>query len=346
MKRIITLISVAVCGVVFIQSAQAALTLPFYDSIPSTYTEGGQLGAAGVGETSWTAGGTPGVELTVAAANALSYPGLQTPPADSRGILYADDVATRYRGINFTAVSSGKVYCSFLMRVIPSASLASGNRVIASLHSSTTGTSTPECAIIMQKISGSSGYIGLGKHASTPISTNGVSLGTVTNLVVVRYTFVDGATNNTMDLWLNPGSLGVSEANVPVATLADLADASQPDASSLNTFFLQVGTTAAAGIAFDEIRIGTNWAEVTPAAGAPATPALKINTSQLVGDQLTLTGSGGTNSAAYIVLTAPDLTTPMGSWLTWTNGNFDGSGNFSVTGTIPGGTHSCFRIQE
>jgi hypothetical protein len=263
MKKVITLFSIAVFGVVFIQRAQAAVTLPFYDSIPSTYSEGGQLGAAGVGDANWTAGGTPGVELTVAAANALSYSGLQAPPAGSRGILYTMEALARNRGVNFTAVSSGKVYCSFLMKVTGS-TIASGNRVIGSLHSSTTASSTPECAIILSKISGNNGTIGLGKHASSYLGTTSTGLSTNTHLVVVRYTFVDGDNNNTMDLWLDPGSLGATEGSVPAATLADLQDAGQPDAASLNTFFLQVGSTAANGISFDEIRIGTNWADVTP----------------------------------------------------------------------------------
>jgi hypothetical protein len=240
------------------QNAAAVLTLPFYDSIPSAYTEGGQLGAAGVGEANWTAGAS-GASLTVAAASALTYSGLQEPPAGSRGITYTSSGALN-RGVNFTAVSSGKVYCSFLIKV--TASLASGNRLIASLHSSTSASSTPECAIIMTKIGGSNGSIGVGKKLSSYLGTTG-GLGTTTNLVVVRYTFVDGDANDTLDLWLNPGSFGATEANVPAATLADLADASKADAASLNTFFLHVGSTAAAGISFDEIRIGTTWADVT-----------------------------------------------------------------------------------
>jgi fibronectin-binding autotransporter adhesin len=102
-------------------------------------------------------------------------------------------------------------------------------------------------------------------------------------------------------------------------------------------------TTPVTGFGWDQSQIAVNG---TLYVGATIVPVLKITSSQLAGDQLTLTGTGGTASGSFTVLTTTNVTTPMGSWSTWATGNFDGSGNFSTTGTIPGGTQSYFRISE
>jgi hypothetical protein len=97
---------------------------------------------------------------------------------------------------------------------------------------------------------------------------------------------------------------------------------SQTDGDSFNSFWLPVGATAAAGIIFDEIRVGTNWTEVTPFDGCnptnilsgPSDQTVNINSSATL--NITATGSSPTDQwqlsidggSTYVtpVLTATD----------------------------------------
>jgi len=71
---------------------------------------------------------------------------------------------------------------------------------------------------------------------------------------------------------------------------------------------------------------------------------LIITSYSLTGNQLTLSGAGGTPSGSFTVKNATDPTTPLGSWSTWTTGTFSTNGTFSVTNTVPGGAQSYFII--
>jgi len=70
-----------------------------------------------------------------------------------------------------------------------------------------------------------------------------------------------------------------------------------------------------------------------------AAAAPTFNSSTLSGGNLVLTGTGGTPSGTYSLLTATNLTTPIASWTTNTTGTFDTGGAFSnaipVNATTP-----------
>jgi hypothetical protein len=63
-----------------------------------------------------------------------------------------------------------------------------------------------------------------------------------------------------------PGSLGVSEGSVPAQNI-NLTNTT--DQTSIASFYIyHPGTEVAASLFMDEIRVGTNWADVTPTNGA------------------------------------------------------------------------------
>jgi hypothetical protein len=64
------------------------------------------------------------------------------------------------------------------------------------------------------------------------------------------------------------------------------------------------------------------------------------------GSDLVLNATNGTPGGAVTVLTSTNLASPLSSWTTVTNGNFDGSGNFSypVTGALSSGQPQQFYI--
>jgi hypothetical protein len=65
--------------------------------------------------------------------------------------------------------------------------------------------------------------------------------------------------------------------------------------------------------------------------GVVAPTQFVISGTTLSGGNLNLTGSGGTPSGSFTVLTNASLTVPVGSWGAATTGTFDGSGNFSIS---------------
>jgi len=125
--------------------------------------------------------------------------------------------------------------------------------------------------------------------------TNGaiIAPGPQTYFVVIKYSFdvmtPDGGQNNnqadTVSLWMNPGidTLGVANGEALAsqnpsggvgsyyAALGAFGTATS-DAAAINSFALighrqNVGQTVS--VDFDELRIGTTWADVTPKASAP-----------------------------------------------------------------------------
>jgi PKD repeat protein len=84
-----------------------------------------------------------------------------------------------------------------------------------------------------------------------------------TQLVVVAYTFVSGAANDIMSLWINPNSSTFGAGSAPAADLTAIAAS---EAGSLNTIDIKNSSTLPFNTILDEMRVGTNWASVLPAA--------------------------------------------------------------------------------
>ena len=286
--------------------ATAAVTLPFYDGIPSSYSAGGSLGATGAGSGNWTLG-VPDTNIVVSATNGQSYAGLQPPASGGLGILVrkiSNETTLQGVGVNFAGVTTNlngtttnSVYVSFLLNVIsrPTASA----RTIATLSS---GTSVPaggngDLSVVLT----TTGTLALGRATVSPISgaTTALTSGT-TYLVVARYNFIPGTgvTNDTMDLWLNPTSLGVADASIPAATIANYATTVTNAASLVSFFVPKPASGSDTGTwALDEFRIGTNWASVTPSStSVVALPFYdSFPTNYTTGSPLGYSDTGSTN---------------------------------------------------
>ena len=60
-------------------------------------------------------------------------------------------------------------------------------------------------------------------------------------------------------------------------------------------------------------------------------PIPVISGAGISGGNFNISGSGGTPGGGFTVLTNASLTVPVASWGVATSGNFDGSGNYSVS---------------
>ena len=103
--------------------------------------------------------------------------------------------------------------------------------------------------------------------------------------VVLEYEAVAGATNNDLArLWINPNpsTFGAATYPTPDVIVGDPSHmpASDADLSTINSFVLMNrNATQPNNMIVDELRIGTNWAQVTPSTNAVAViPILNIST--------------------------------------------------------------------
>lgn len=73
-------------------------------------------------------------------------------------------------------------------------------------------------------------------------------------------------------------------------------------------------------------------------------PGPVITSPQLTGGNLVFSGTGGTNSGPYRVLTTTNLATPLADWVPIATNSFDASGNFSFTNPVSAGSSRQFFL--
>lgn len=251
-------------AVLGLQSAQAQFTFPVYEPF-SEYTEGERLRTANSSNTNWGFGNSLSSTTSpiISTNYALSYPGLLPDPnVPIRGILGAQG-AGRTHAAAFTAQTSGTNYLSFLFSVV---TLPTADRPIIGLNGNGSGTPSPNSGPSIWITP--SGQLKLDKSSSTVAQTNTTPALTVgsTYLVVMAYKFAGTGTNE-VDLWLNPTILG-NNANVPTPTIFITNNVTS--VAQLQSLCLYSGTgIAVSSNLFDEIRVDTSWANVTPASPSP-----------------------------------------------------------------------------
>uniref|UniRef100_UPI00345E2957 hypothetical protein n=1 Tax=Lentimicrobium sp. TaxID=2034841 RepID=UPI00345E2957 len=94
-------------------------------------------------------------------------------------------------------------------------------------------------------------------------------------MIVVSYEFVEGTGNDVVNIWVNPAAASLGAAIPPAAT-ATATNTDGTDLGSISQFFIrQDSDSETPFIDIDECRVGTSWADVTPAGSAGKTLNLK-----------------------------------------------------------------------
>ena len=152
----------------------------------------------------------------------------------------------------FTAQTSGTVYMSCLVNITSVS--ATGEYF---LHYNSTGTFA---ARIAATTSGTNLRFGVGKSAApVAVATNFV-LGT-TYMLVVKYTYIAGLTNDQVDFWVLPAFASTEAlAGAPLQTIT-----AGTDATTLNAISIRQASPFPIGTV-DAIRVGNSWAEIAPSA--------------------------------------------------------------------------------
>jgi hypothetical protein len=272
-------------------SASAQLALPLYESFPLSYTNN-ESGAAtettyfpqggpnypavriGTGNSinNWSVGGGNGngSPLIVGPAG-LSYTGLGDPAAPaSAGLYFRTNNTTggRSRGMVFQSQTAGSVYASFLLNLETAPTL--DRRLIVILTDGVTAQPTGGPLGVWIE---TDGRISISKSVNSPntptvqpapVATSASPLAAGTHLIVVRYKF-DESADDEVALWIDPTGiqLGVAEGSVPAPTLSGTTGT---DTTAIAAFYeFHPSTEIPASFILDEVRVGLNWASVTPA---------------------------------------------------------------------------------
>lgn len=333
-------------------ATQVIQTLPFYDSFD--YTPGGLAGASStVWETCYATGNI------VVTNNSLTLAGF-VPSAGNSVVGITRGV--RFAGTQFTSQTNtdgNTVYVSFLYQVTTYATTNPG--VIAFLDSTNISNS--------QNVNALPGYAGLGLL----ISTNGhigINAGSVTAtgarfessatpsnttvLIVARYTFHPTA-SDIVDLWVNPNSSSYGAASAP-ASDESVTNTSYHLSYVANFTISYNAQDQTLGQRWDEVRIGTNWAQVVPSSNVPG-PANAAHSLMLSATPASITASG--TNTSIVVMQARDvngvnLTTggasvtfaanPLGTVSSTTD---NGNGTYQATltsSTSPGSTKVTAKL--
>ena len=238
------------------------VTLPHHDPINYTVGQGLQT------QTGWTSLNS-GDALLISSGN-LTYAGLSTATGNKVTFDGAGIDAAKL----FTQQNSGTVYYSFLLNIT---SLGSLNTTGGYFTSFNEGTGSNFGGTVWLRSDGAGFDVGINPRttaANTVWSTGTQSINT-TLFVVVSYQIVAGSSNDIVNLWINP----TPGSSMPAVTLT--ATNSGTDLANLNRILLrQDGTTSTPFVEMDELRVGTTWADVTP---ADATINLLASPSSLTG---------------------------------------------------------------
>lgn len=291
--------------------AWAQLSLPLYE--PFAYAENENLGTTGSSGNNWQYGNSSSSSSArIQAAANLSYLSM---PADvnatPRGL--RSNNAGKNRGANFSnPVTNVTIYASFFLNLQTNAA-TTADRLFFGLSSSTTGTG-PTCnaGVWLDP----SGRLKIGKNSTTAAdaSTTYPLVTNATYLVVMRYKVnTSSSSDDEVALWLNPGALD-NNAAIPAPTLVTT---NGTDAATMNSMaFFQATGTPVPLFYLDEIRVGTNWSDVTP-------------TNSAAGNLYTVSGGGAgcVGDSFPVNLSGSDLNV---SYLLYTNGVNSG---ISINGT-------------
>jgi hypothetical protein len=241
---------------------------------PFNYTPGDTLAdkVAPNGQ-KWAAVGTAKAgDDVVAASTNLDVPGL--PAAQGNSAFYQGLGESERVGLAATPIHSGTVYYSLAFQIGDIQKLTTPV-FIAGLNNFT-GTQAAQASTIGSRLYLKAGtaadtyQIGISKNSgvATDIVFDGIDHAyNTTNFVVYSYQIVPGgSTDDVASLWVNPDASTFAASSPPAPTItAPLAgpDLAVTGNATVASFLLRQGFNKVPYVNADELRIGTEWADVT-----------------------------------------------------------------------------------
>lgn len=231
----------------------AQVTLPHYDSLD--HITGRSLSS----KPGWTVLNS-GDSLLIVDGN-LSYANL---PASAGGKKVTFDGAGIDARKEFTQQTSDTTFYSLIFKVTSLGSLGATPGYSFGFIESTTSTFG---AAIWFRANGAGYDIGFSPRTNVNLLnfSGPYNLGD-SIFVVVGYKIVAGTNNDTAMLWINPDYTSFGASTPPPPSIKMGNNTLQADLANVNCFLVrQALATTTPFIEFDELRLGTSWADVAPA---------------------------------------------------------------------------------
>lgn len=304
-------------------NAERLLTENFEYELGNLYSQGG-----------WLKYGTQAAGPVQVIDNALTYPDYQDKAVGKA--VHLTQVASGedlMRAVSETAISSGKVYLSALVKVN---AVADDQYFLAFIQPTSAGivdkkTPPENTRLIASKGSADGKFVfKISRNSATLFeSTEEFELGK-TYLVVMSYEFKEGTKNDVVQLWVNPAV--ASTEPKPNAAINSTTHTGA-DMKSFQAIELRQGSSATKvgpEVIIDAIRVGTAWTDLFDVASTEPTMTV---TPTVVYDGSAVAIGSSTTYATYAVEYA-NLENPIDVYLTGANRN-----QFEVSAeTIPAGS--------
>ena len=255
MRTVLRLCVIVALVALLIPAVQAQVTLPHYDGF--NYAPSSMLGGQG----GWL--GINSGDTVYVAAGSLSYPGFPASTGNKITFVGSGQDQTKL----FTTLTTGSVYYSYLLKVTSLAAMTSEG-YISGVYQSATSTTTG--TLIWIKPDGAGFDIGVSARTvpNATISYSAAKSLNTTYLIVGSYQFVDGTTNDSSKLWINPDASTFGKS-APAPTLTSVNTGTDLTGAARFLIRQDVDSTTAF-CELDEVRIGTSWKDVTSGTGATA----------------------------------------------------------------------------
>lgn len=304
-------------------NAERLLTENFEYELGNLYSQGG-----------WLKYGTQAAGPVQVIDNALTYPDYQDKAVGKA--VHLTQVASGedlMRAVSETAISSGKVYLSALVKVNAA---ADDQYFLAFIQPTSAGivdkkTPPENTRLIASKGSADGKFVfKISRNSATLFeSTEEFELGK-TYLVVMSYEFKEGTKNDVVQLWVNPA---VASTEPQPNAAINSATHTGADMKSFQAIELRQGSSATKvgpEVIVDAIRVGTAWTDLFDVASTEPTMTV---TPTVVYDGSAVAIGSSTTFATYAVEYA-NLENPIDVYLTGANRN-----QFEVSAeTIPAGS--------
>ncbi len=227
----------------------------------------------------------------------------------------------------FPGTNAANLYTSFLYQFDDNTNFpANGVSIIAIMNRENSGVQTAGVAywqLFARSAGGNSVQLGVAKNifaASYTGITNwapttvtvGQPFFVVVRLQIAATNATSLSTNDEVDLWINPppNTFGTNEANVPTPGAISPPGDGNADASTTGPGRFVI-TDNGPRANLDELRISTNWADVTPPFGQCLTASITTSPTNI-------TQVGGIN--ARLIVKAANSTAPVYQWQISQNG--------------------------
>lgn len=304
-------------------NAERLLTENFEYELGNLYSQGG-----------WLKYGTQAAGPVQVIDNALTYPDYQDKAVGKAvqltQVASGEDLM---RAVSETAISSGKVYLSALVKVN---AVADDQYFLAFIQPTSAGivdkkTPPENTRLIASKGSADGKFVfKISRNSATLFeSTEEFELGK-TYLVVMSYEFKEGTKNDVVQLWVNPA---VASTEPKPNAAINSATHTGADMKSFQAIELRQGSSATKvgpEVIVDAIRVGTAWTDLFDVASTEPTMTV---TPTVVYDGSAVAIGSSTTYATYAVEYA-NLENPIDVYLTGANRN-----QFEVSAeTIPAGS--------